>query len=112
MNNQDILSLVYKINDNLEFKVDDENNVTIMEKQDHKIQNLFRRLHFYIPEYKNTTLDKYSSYVFLQINGKNTVKEIGENLEKTFGESIYPIYERLLLFLNHIDVNCNYINKI
>jgi len=112
MNNEDILNLVYKINDDLEFKVNDENTVTIIEKQNHKIQNFFRRLHFNIPEYRNVKLDEYSSYVFLQINGKNTVKEIGENLDEAYGESTYPLYERLLLFLNHIDVNCNYIKKI
>lgn len=112
MNNEDILNLVYKINDDLEFKVNDENTVTIIEKQNHKIQNFLRRLHFNIPEYRNVKLDEYSSYVFLQINGKNTVKKIGENLDEAYGESTYPLYERLLLFLNHIDVNCNYIRKI
>jgi len=112
MNNEDILNLVYKINDDLEFKVNDENTVTIIEKQNHKIQNFLRRLHFNIPKYRNVKLDEYSSYVFLQINGKNTVKEIGENLDKAYGERTYPLYERLLLFLNHIDVNCNYITKL
>lgn len=111
-NNQDILNIIYKISDNLEYEVDKGNIVTILERQDHKVQKLFRKLKFRIPEYKKTSLDEYASCVFLQIDGKKTVKDIGENLEAEYGEKAQPLYERLLLFLNHIDVNCNYIEKI
>ena len=45
-------------------------------------------------------------------NGIKTVKEIGEYLEVRFGDKVNPLYERLLTFLNHIYVNCNYIEKI
>ena len=48
----------------------------------------------------------------MQIDGIKTVKEIGENLEERFGEKVNPLYERLLIFLNHIDINCNYIEKV
>jgi hypothetical protein len=50
--------------------------------------------------------------VFLQIDGKNTIKDIGKNIEAKYGDKIQPIYERLLLFLNHMDVNCKYIEKV
>ena len=50
--------------------------------------------------------------MFLQIDGKKTVKDIGESLEAKYGDKAYTLYERLLLFLNHIDVNCHYIKKI
>ena len=49
--------------------------------------------------------------MFIQIDGSKTVKEIGELLEKKFGENVYPLYERLLVFLNHICVNCKYIQR-
>ena len=61
---------------------------------------------------KKIELDEYCSTVFLLIDGKKTVREIGESLEKKFGNKVYPLYERLLIFLNHIDVNCKYIKKI
>ncbi|AKN29851.1 hypothetical protein Ccar_02935 [Clostridium carboxidivorans P7] len=110
-NNEDVLNIIFKIVDNLEYEVDKDNIVTILEKQDHKIQRFFRKLKFRIPEYKKTTLDEYASYVFLQVDGKKTVKDIGENLETKYGDEAHPTYERLLLFLNHIDVNCHYIEK-
>ena len=53
-NNEDVLNIIYKISDNLEYEVDKDNIVTILEKQDHKIQKFFRKLKFRIPEYKKT----------------------------------------------------------
>ena len=110
--NEEILSLKFRICDNVEYKVDDNGIVTVLEKQDHKIQKFFRKLKFKIPLYKEITLDEISSEVFLQIDGDKTVKEIGDNLEKKYGEKVNPLYEKLLIFLNHIYINCEYIEKI
>ncbi len=110
--NDEVLNIIYKISDSIEYDIDKDGIVTVLEKQDHKIQKFFRKLKFKIPMYKKITLDEYSSAVFLQIDGRKTVEKIGENLEAEFGEKVQPLYERLLLFLNHIDVNCNYIEKI
>lgn len=43
-NNKDVLELVYKISDDLEYEVDKDNIVTILLKQDHKVQRFFRNL--------------------------------------------------------------------
>ena len=110
--NEEILNLKFRICDNLNYKIDDNGIVTVLEKQDHKIQKFFRKLKFKIPLYKEITLDEISSEVFTQIDGIKTVKEIGECLEAKFGDKVNPLYERLLVFLNHIYVNCNYIEKI
>ena len=110
--NEEILNLKFRICDNLNYKIDDNGIVTVLEKQDHKIQKFFRKLKFKIPLYKEITLDEISSEVFTQIDGIKTVKEIGDCLEVKFGDKVNPLYERLLVFLNHIYVNCNYIEKI
>lgn len=110
-NNEDVLNIIFKISVDLEYEVDEENIVTILEKQDHKIQKFFRKLKFRIPEYKKISLDEYGSYVFLQIDGNKTIKDIGESLEVNYGEEAHPLYERLLLFLNHIEINCHYIER-
>ncbi len=111
MNNTDVLNLVFKVSSNVDYEINDD-LVTIIEKQDHFIQKFFRKLKFKIPMYKKIELDKYSSFVFLQIDGKNTVEDIGYNLESAYGEDSHPIYERLLVFLNHIEVNCKYIERV
>ena len=110
--NEEVLNIVYKICDCLEFEVNNNGIVIILEKQDHKIQNFLRKIKFSIPEYRKIELDEYCSTVFSLIDGERTVKEIGEILENKFGDKVHPLYERLLMFLNHIDVNCKYIEKI
>jgi len=111
-NNEEVLSIIFKISHGLEYEVSTDNIVTILEKQDHKVQKIFRKLKFRIPGYKKISMDEYGSYIFLQIDGRKTVKNIGANLEANYGDKTYPLYERLLLFLNHIEVNCRYIEKI
>ncbi|MEF9990844.1 MAG: PqqD family peptide modification chaperone [Romboutsia sp.] len=110
--NEEILDIIFKVCDDIEYEVDKDGIVTILEKQDHKVQRIFRKLKFKIPMYKKLALDEYCSAVFVQIDGNRTVKEIGENLEVKFGEKVHPLYERLLMFLNHINVNCKYIDRI
>ncbi|WP_224038168.1 PqqD family protein [Clostridium gelidum] len=110
--NEDVLSIIYKISGKLEYELDKDNIVTILEKQDHKIQKFFRKLKFRIPEYKKISLDEYGSWIFLQIDGKKNVKDIGERLEAKYGDKVHPLYERLLPFLNHIDINCHYVERI
>ncbi|HHD2751326.1 TPA: PqqD family peptide modification chaperone [Clostridium perfringens] len=112
MDNDEILNMRFKICDNIEYEVDENGIVTVLEKQDHKIQRFFRKLKVKIPMYKRIAFDEYSSEVFLQIDGNKTVKEIGEELEAKFGDKVQPLYERLLVFLNHIYINCKYIERI
>lgn len=111
-NNKDVLSLIFRVKDNLEYEVNNDGIVTVLEKQDHKLQNLLRKINFNIPKYKKIEMDKLSSDVFLQINGERSVKDIGEYLEDKYGEQVNPLYDRLLVFLNHIDVDCQYIEKL
>ena len=110
--NEDILNLKFKVCDNIEYMIDENGMVTLLEKQDHKIQSFLRKLKFKIPLYKEIELDEYCSTVFIMLNGENTVEEVGENLYLKFGEKVHPLYERLLLFINHIYTDCKYIEMI
>ena len=96
MNNEDSLNVVFKISNSIDYEVKDK-IVTILEKQDHPIQNFFRKLKFRIPLYKKIKLDEYGSFIFLQ---------------SEYGDATHPLYERLTMYLNHIYVNCNYIERI
>lgn len=61
----DVLDIVFKITDGLEYEVAENSVVTILEKQDHKIQKFFRKLKARIPKYKKTKLEYSSSSIFL-----------------------------------------------
>lgn len=110
--NEDILNLKFKVCDNIEYMINKNGIVTLLEKQDYKIQYFLRKLKFKIPMYKEIELDEYCSAVFIMLNGENTVEEVGENLDLKYGEKVHPLYERLLLFINHIYTDCNYIEMI
>ncbi|MDL2211620.1 PqqD family peptide modification chaperone [Erysipelotrichaceae bacterium OttesenSCG-928-M19] len=107
----DVLDIVYGVKDEIEFEVSATGIVTILKKQDKGIQRFFRKLKFKIPEYTRIELDERSSFVFRQIDAQRTVREIGELVDKEFKEQAHPLYENLLLFLNHIEVNEKYIEK-
>lgn len=107
-----LLDVVFRISDKIGYEVSQEGIVTVLIKQDHVIQRFFRKLRVNIPEYRRIALDAFGSYVFLQIDGHRTVQEIGEALEAQFGDKVHPLYERLSLFLTHIQDRCHYIEEV
>ena len=42
-NNEEVLNIIFKISDKIEYEVDKDGIVTILEKQDHKIQRFFKK---------------------------------------------------------------------
>jgi len=48
-------------------------------------------------------LDKIGSFVWLQCDGRTSVREIGERMRKRFGEAVEPVYERLALFMRQLE---------
>ena len=72
-------------------------------KQNHPIQNFFRRISFKIPEVKQLELDAFGYFVIKQIANKENKNEIIDNLELKFGDSIQPTQERLDIFLKQLE---------
>lgn len=99
---RNLLDVVFQVSDRIAYEVDENGIVTVLEKQDHPIQRFFRKLKVKIPAYRRISLDAYGSYVFLQVDGSKTVRQIGEALQEKFGETVNPLYERLSLFLQHV----------
>jgi len=102
------LERVYKLSDNLRYDVA-TNQVTVYKSQNHWLQRLFRKLHVNIPEETKVTLDEYGSFVFQQIDGKKTVKEIGALLAQEQEEAAVHLYERLIIYLHHLETEENWI---
>ncbi|UCF04149.1 MAG: PqqD family protein [bacterium] len=87
-----------------EFEVDDDTNlVTILTP---RVKNrLLKKL--LEPRLKNPMLkiklDEIGSAVWLQIDGKRNVKEIGMLLRERFKEKIEPCFDRLGLFFQQLE---------
>lgn len=56
------------------------------------------------PEF-NLNLDSYGSFVWLLIDGKTTVRELGVQLREEYGEKVEPLYGRLAVFLSLLERN-------
>lgn len=93
---------IYKKTDIFEYVINDNELVLLRKKNEHKIQKFFRKLGLKIPEYTTIELDEISSFVFLQIDGKNSVEEICNLMRQKFEDRIEPCEERLSIFLNYL----------
>lgn len=58
-----------------------------------------------LKETYNINLDDYGTAVWRLMDGKLTVREIGEMLKTQFGESVEPLYPRLAAFLRILETN-------
>lgn len=55
------------------------------------------------PNVSDMELDEIGSKVWLCIDGQSTVYEIGQEMEKIFGEKINPVYDRLIMYLRYLN---------
>lgn len=62
---------------------------------DRLVRRLVRR-----PETLRVDLDRFGSFVWLAIDGREDICRIGERVRSEFGEEAEPLYERLAAFMN------------
>ncbi|RST88949.1 PqqD family protein [Vagococcus humatus] len=105
------LNLIFMKNPNINYQKK-EGQIVVTKKQNHWTQRFFRKLYFKIPEQTYITLDKYSSFVFEQVDGSKTVREIGQELAAQYDEASAQLYDRLILYLNYLDKEENWIQLV
>lgn len=109
---EESFGMVFDKSNEIEFETDPEGIVTLLLKQNHPIQRFMRKLHVQIPQYKRIKLDAMGSFVFTHIDGCMDVEALGNAMEAKFGDKAHPTYPRLLMFLEHMDMQCHYIKRI
>jgi hypothetical protein len=60
---------------------------------------------FRVAPWINVNLDAYGSLVWIAIDGRRTVRELGEKLKTQYGEDVEPLYGRLAEFLSLLERN-------
>ncbi|MEM2976819.1 MAG: PqqD family protein, partial [Thermoplasmata archaeon] len=50
-------------------------------------------------------LDSYGTFVWLSIDGRTSVRELGKALREEFGSGVEPVYARLAAFLSLLERN-------
>lgn len=109
---ENLLDVVFKVADDLEYRIDKTGYVVVIERQQHKLQQFCRKLKIRIPEKRTITMDEFGSFVFQQIDGRKTVRQIGETLEAQYGDRVKPLYERLSLFMEMLERKSHYIVRV
>ena len=66
--------------------------------------NLAQKL-FKTPKVSHIALDEYGSFVWKNINGKNSVYDIGVLVKDKYKEKAEPLYERLVQFFKILKNN-------
>lgn len=103
-----LLERVYQLKPEITYEIR-EGVVFVIKENNAKIQQFLRKLHYKIPAKSELELDQYGSFIFQQIDGQKNVREIGELLGKAIDEANNQLYDRLLLYLNHLEKNERYI---
>lgn len=91
-------------NGSLSYHINERNQVVLKIKRD-RICDRVARLLKNTPKATFITLDSFGSYLWQQLDGQKNVEELGGLLEEEFGESVYPLEERLVLFLRSLRDN-------
>jgi hypothetical protein len=88
---------------NIKWEINPETNFVLLKKP--KFKNpLLKKL--ILPKLKNpefsVKLDEVGTFVWQQIDGKNTFAQIAAKMQENFGESIEPVEDRLGQFINSL----------
>jgi hypothetical protein len=90
---------------NLDWEKQDNGLIVLLKP---KFQHPFLKKHILSrlkrPFYR-VKLDDVGSFIWMQCDGKTPVKQVAQSLKKEFGEKIEPLYDRLSLFLQHLERN-------
>lgn len=104
------LSTVYEIRPDIHFRVE-KGHVVVITEQNHWFQRFLRKIFFKIPKQSEMKLDDYGSFIFQGIDGKTSVSELGEKLVEEYEEAGDKLYERLFLYLHHLEEGEHWIRK-
>lgn len=97
----EILNLVPVIRNKDKFLIEEDDIVVLISDYDRKLHNFFRKFKKSLPLHRYNKLDKYGSFVWLQIDGVKTVKEIFELFNDKFDDPSEEHKEqRVFMFLD------------
>lgn len=87
------------------FMENEDGNIVMCIERKSIYDKLARFLRKKTPSVSYYTLDALGSYVWKQIDGTKSVYEIGCFVKEEFGEDAEPLYERLVKFIQILEMN-------
>ena len=95
---ENYLDYIPVISDNHRWESDEKGNVTIFVEN----KGVFNRLAQLIlkkPKVSQVHLERFGSFIFPLIDGKESVYDIGLKVKEEFGEEAEPLYPRLTKYI-------------
>lgn len=81
----------------------DENQIVTLSIENKGFFNRVAQKLFKKPRISYIHLDELGSFVWLLLDGKKTIFELGEDVNKQFGDAAQPLYERLAKYFQILD---------
>ena len=94
MGSKNYLDLVPQINEGLNWNKD-ENGIVTLEIENTGLFNRIAQKVFKKPKWSFVHLDELGSFVWLLIDGKTNISDMGVSVKEHFGEKAEPLYEKL-----------------
>lgn len=97
MGSKNYLDLVPQINEGLSWNKD-ENGIVTLEIENTGLFNRIAQKIFKKPKWSFIHLDELGSFVWLLIDGKTNIGDMGVSVKEHFGEMAEPLYEKLVKY--------------
>lgn len=75
------------------------NGLVTVTQENKGFYNKIAQRFFNTPKVSNIDLDEFGSFVWLCIDGKRNLFDIGKMIKEEFGEDAEPLYPRLIRFI-------------
>ena len=83
----------------------DETGIVTLEMENRGIANRIAQKLIKKPKISYIHLEKFGSFIWLQIDGKRDIVQIGELVRERFGDKAEPLYERLAQYIKTLENN-------
>jgi hypothetical protein len=101
-NKDNFLDYVFAYPEGLVFTCSDEGKVTV-DMENKGFTNKVAQRFFKRPKVSHITLEGMGSFIFLCVDGKRSVYEIGQLVHEKFGDEAEPLYERLSVYMKKLE---------
>lgn len=81
----------------------DENGLVTLEMENTGAMNRIAQKILRKPKISYIHLEEFGSFIWPLIDGKKSILEIGEDVDKHFGEKAHPLYERLATYFKTLE---------
>jgi len=96
--NQNLLDFIPVQNPKYKVEISDEGQVTIFVENKGPFNWVAQKI-FGKPRFSQVHLEEFGNFIWPQIDGKKTVKDIADLVHDKFGEKADPLYPRISMYI-------------